>query len=430
MTDPSNPKPRWHADVRRHLETLVIDTDEHLDQARRRLRAKFRYGTARHIATHLAHGDEGKVVLMGRVLAEAPQGGPGEDDGWWDNLLNTYRRFESDELPDVALTVRFRGAKAQVRTDHEGYYLVELTPQLPQSDALWDTASISLDDGTLITPQPVLQVGANARIGIISDIDDTIIHSGITDWKTAAQLTFLHNARTRKPLKGVALLYQALQEGADGAGRNPIFYVSSSPWNLHDLLADFMELNAIPPGPIFLRDIGTDAGKFIKSRGHGHKLEHARALIQRYPQLRWVLLGDSGQHDADLYAQAAQEFGDRIAAIYIRDVDPLLDSGYDTFAKSHIERIAGTGVPMLLAGDSRAMAEHAASIGLIAAGTLEAISTEVTRDAARPTLGEAATESAVELAKDAAGDTMDKAREAAQDTVAAVKDAAGGKQAP
>ncbi|MFX5839907.1 App1 family protein, partial [Acinetobacter baumannii] len=77
------------------------------------------------------------------------------------------------------------------------------------------------------------------------------------------------------------------------------------------------------------RDLGTDTGKFIKTPGHGHKLERARELIARMPQLRWVLLGDSGQADAELYAQAAQEFGDRIAAIYIRDVDPHADSPYD-----------------------------------------------------------------------------------------------------
>lgn len=94
---------------------------------------------------------------------------------------------------------------------------------------------------------------------------------------------------------------------------------------VYDLLEDFMELNSIPPGPMFLRDLSMDAGKFIKTPGHGHKLERAKALIERLPQLRWVLLGDSGQADAELYAQAAQQFGDRIAAIYIRDVDPDSD---------------------------------------------------------------------------------------------------------
>lgn len=392
--DQAAPTRRWPAHVASYLQDLVIDADDHLDAARRRYGARYGSDQPRYIAAFRAHGDGASVELMGRVLASRPMGGPREDDGWWDNLLNTYRRFESDEVPGVDLKLQFRGVEARATTDAEGYYQVRIDTPAGASDLLWDNAMVSLADGSLLTPQPVLQVGAQARFGIISDIDDTILHSSILDWKTAAQLTFLHNARTRKPLHGVARLYQALQAGAGGEDRNPVFYVSSSPWNLYDLLDDFIELNAIPFGPVFLRDIGFDPGKFIKTEGHGHKLERARELIGRYPALRWVLLGDSGQADAELYAEAAREFGDRILAIYIRDVDPLTGDGRESFVDGQIERIAGTKVPMLRVSDSLAIAEHAASLGLVAASSLPAITTEVMRDQQRPTLGEAAADNA------------------------------------
>jgi len=384
--------PRWPAHVTRYLQSLIVDADDLYDRAYHRLASRLGWRRPRYIAAYRAFADGEGVELFGRVLADRPRGGPQEDDGWWDNLLETYRRFESDEVPGARLTVRFRDAAAETATDHEGYYRVALRPSAPAADTLWDNATVALADGTLLTPQPVLQIHPSARIGIISDIDDTVLQSSITDWKTAAQLTFLHNARTRKPLLGVAKLYQALQAGADGAGRTPIFYVSSSPWNLYDLLDDFLELNGIPFGPIHLRDLGTDTGKFIKTPGHGHKLERARELIARMPQLRWVLLGDSGQADAELYAQAAQEFGDRIAAIYIRDVDPHADSPYDQGVDAWIERVAGTRVPMLRVADSHAIARHAADLGLIDRAALPAIEAEVQRDRARPTLGEAAAE--------------------------------------
>nr|MBA2239259.1 DUF2183 domain-containing protein [Lysobacter sp.] len=262
-------------------------------------------------------------------------------------------------------------------------------------DTQWDNASATLADGTLMTPQPVLQLAPNAGIGIISDIDDTILHSSITSWKTAAQLTFLHNARTRQPLLGVAGLYQALQDGADHSGRHPIFYVSSSPWNLYDLLEDFMDLNAIPPGPIFLRDFGIDPGKFIATPGHHHKLDRARMLIERFPQLRWVLMGDSGQADAGLYSEAARTYGDRIAAIYIRDVDPDDDSAHDLRTDCHIERVAGTSVPMLRVSDSFAIAEHAAGLGLLDPQAVARVASEVLHDQHRPSLAEAAVDGAV-----------------------------------
>lgn len=429
MTGTSGPR-RWPQALGQHAKDFAIDLDDHVDAAWRRIDTLLGRGKPRHIAAFRGFAGASRVELFGRVLAEAPQGGPGDDDGWWDNLLNTYRRFESDEVPGVAIKVQFRGAEVEVISDHEGYYRAEFNITAEPSQALWDNAMVSLADGTLATPQPVLQVSEDAGIGIISDIDDTILLSGITNWKTAAQLTFLHNARTRKPLHGVAKLYQALQAGADGNDRRPIFYVSSSPWNLYDLLEDFMELNGIPFGPIFLRDLGTDPGKFFKSKGHGHKLERAKALIDRFPTLRWVLLGDSGQADAELYAEAAREYGDRIAAIYIRDVDPDAESSFDTRADSHIERVKGTSVPMLRVQDSLAIAEHALSLGLVSADAIASVAAEVKRDQQRPTLAQAATEAAVDDAKEsmaAAGDKVEAAVAEAGEIIEGVVEEAGEK---
>ena len=389
--EPSD-RPRWRARIARRVHGLAVGADDAIDAAMRRLDARLGLRHPRHIAAYRGYADERGVELEGRVLANRPLGGPEERDDWWDNLLNTYRRFDSAEVAGAHLMVQFGDAVARAESDHEGYYQLHLPPQPARDDALWTQARVALADGTLETQQPVLQVLPRARIGILSDIDDTILESSITHWKTAAQLTFLHNARTRKPLPGVAKLYAALQAGADHAGCHPLFYVSSSPWNLYDLLEDFLELNAIPPGPMFLRDFGLDTGKFINTPGHGHKLERARALIARMPQLRWVLLGDSGQADAELYAEAAREFGDRIAAIYIRDVDPGSDTALDRGVDAWIERVAGTQVPMLRAADSLAIATHAAGIGLLDPATLPAIAAEVQRDLQRPSLAEAALE--------------------------------------
>jgi phosphatidate phosphatase APP1 len=406
MTAPK--RPRFPAHVVEYLKNSVIHADDHLDAARRRFGARFGGARPRHVDAYRGWADSKSVEFTGRVLASKPLGGPKDDDNWWDNLLNTYRRFESDEIPGVALKAQFRGAEATAVSDAEGYYRFAFDTPAEPLDELWDNAMVSLQDGTLMTPQPILQVGAKAAFGCISDIDDTILHSSILDWKTAAQLTFLHNARTRKPLQGVAKLYQALQAGHDGQARNPVFYVSSSPWNLYDLLEDFLELNAIPHGPIHLRDIGFDTGKFIKTAGHGHKLERAREIILRFPGLKWVLLGDSGQADAELYAEAAKEFGNKILAIYIRDVDPDTEDPRDRFVDTYIERVAGTHVPMLRVSDSLAIAEHAVTLGLIPGDSLDAIDAEVKRDRARPTLGEAAADSARDKLAEDAGALKDK----------------------
>lgn len=205
-------RPRWRARIARRLQGLAVDADDAIDAAMRRLDARLGLRRPRYIATYRAYADAQGVELGGRVLANRPLGGPDERDDWWDNLLNTYRRFDSAEVAGAALIARLGDAVARIESDLEGYYQLHLPPQRAHGDALWTQASIALADGTVEAPQPVLQVLPQARIGILSDIDDTILESSITHWKTAAQLTFLHNARTRKPLPGVAKLYAA----ADG----------------------------------------------------------------------------------------------------------------------------------------------------------------------------------------------------------------------
>jgi phosphatidate phosphatase APP1 len=378
------------------LHALAVAAEDRLDAARHRLRTRLGLDRPRHIAAYRGYGDVRGIELMGRVLADRPHTGPREDDPWWDNLLDTYRRFESDEIPGAPLRLRFRGASVDLLSDAEGYYEARLDVDASPTDSAWENAMVSMADGTLATAQPVLQVAADAKLGVISDIDDTVLHSSITDWKTAAQLAFLHNARTRKPLDGVAQLYQAFQSGIAGDRARPVFYVSSSPWNLYDLLEDFMELNAIPCGPILLRDLGIDRSKLFKSKGHGHKLARTIALIERFPHLRWVLVGDSGQADAELYAEAARSHGARIAAIYIRDVDPDVDSPLDASVDAHIERVAGTSVPMVRARDSAVIAEHAAGLGLVEQVAVAAVARDVHRDRQRPSLAAAAADAALE----------------------------------
>ncbi|MEO8188234.1 MAG: App1 family protein, partial [Burkholderiaceae bacterium] len=207
-------------------------------------------------------------------------------------------------------------------------------------------------------------------------------------------------ARTRKPLLGVAALYQALQLGTRGRGGNPIFYVSNSPWNLYDLLEDFLDLNGIPYGPMSLRRLGLREHETLGA-GDGQKFERVRGLLQQYPHLRWVLLGDSGQADAGVYSRIAQEFGERVIAIYIRDVDLETQTPRDIFVESFVEKLSATKVPMLLVADSLVIAQHALGAGLIAADAIDAIAKEVRRDQQRASQGEASLDAIKDEVRDA-----------------------------
>jgi phosphatidate phosphatase APP1 len=207
----------------------------------------------------------------------------------------------------------------------------------------------------------VLVPPTDAEYGVISDIDDTIVKTTATNLLAMARNTFLHNAHTRLPFGGVSEFYKSLQLGRNGKRNNPFFYVSSSPWNLYDLLVDFLDINDIPEGPLLLRDFGLDANK--ESADHmGHKFKEIKNILLTYPHLNFVLIGDSGQEDPKIYREIVNKFPGRILAIYIRDVQ-LADR--EKIAIEISKELVGEKVDMIIVDNTVEAAEHAVGMGLI-----------------------------------------------------------------
>jgi phosphatidate phosphatase APP1 len=192
-----------------------------------------------------------------------------------------------------------------------------------------------------------------------------------------SRTTFLNNARTRLPFAGVAEFYSSLQLGRNGKRNNPFFYVSSSPWNLYDLLKDFLDLNKIPAGPLLLRDFGL-SGESVAGGGHmGHKFKEIKQIFDAYPHLNFVLVGDSGQEDPVIYQEVVKQFPNRVLAIYIRDVQ-LADR--EKIAVDISRSLAEHKVEMVVVDNTVEAAEHAAKAGLIYTEAIPAIEEEKKED--------------------------------------------------
>jgi phosphatidate phosphatase APP1 len=217
-----------------------------------------------------------------------------------------------------------------------------------------------------------------ARFGIISDLDDTVIQSRVSSFLVAARTVMLGNARTRLPFPGVAAFYDALSKGCEGKDDNPIFYVSSSPWNIYDVITEFMDLQKIPKGVLTLRDWDINLAALSSSVHSEHKTKMIRDIMQLYQDLSFVLIGDSGQHDPEVYRQMVTEFPGRVKAIYIRDVTRTHER------TTEIEKLAREVVDahstLVLAEDTFAAATHAAEHGLISADALPKIHEEKRAD--------------------------------------------------
>ncbi len=213
--------------------------------------------------------------------------------------------------------------------------------------------------------------GDDAKFGVISDIDDTIMVSHSTQTLRKLRLMLIRNSRTRKPFPGVEEFYNALHKGYDGTNANPFFYISSSEWNLYDLIDDFCTYNNFPKGVFLLREINPGFLKLWKQGGgnHEHKFNKIMRIFNTFPQMSFVLVGDNGQHDPVIYSKVAQIYPERIKAIYIRTVKRYKNDKM----KSIIAEMENINVRMIFTPDTINAAQHAQSKNLIAEGAVKNI---------------------------------------------------------
>ncbi len=355
----------WQLALSKSLSSL----ESSFDALRVAFRSQFGSRRAPIIQPYIGHTNRDKLLLRGRVLFDANIQPPSAADTRWTNLKNTYRRFDSSEIPNARVRATIGHRIEEVTCDDEGFFVVEIDPQGALTDENWqhlmlqvvDTPIDGLDTQSVVAQGQVAIPAADAQFAVVSDLDDTIVQTDVLNVFKMLSNTIFYNAHTRQPFDGVPEFYQALRQGTQNTF-NPIFYVSSSPWNLYDMIVDFYRIRSIPLGPIYLRNIGLSSNGRSAPDHLDHKLDYILKLIELYQDLPFILIGDSGQKDPIIYREVVQRYPNRIQAVYIRDVQrPDRARATQMIA----QQVRELGVEMLLVEDTAAAAQHAAENGWI-----------------------------------------------------------------
>ena len=312
-----------------------------------------------------AFGNENIIYFKGRVLETYRQSKPSARKNYFQNILAAFRRYAGSSVVDAKVLATYQHQKLELESDSEGIIsgtFVQLTPP----DYGKELLSLSLIPEEGLRPErkkiqiTIQQFPSTHPTGIISDIDDTILISHATDVGKKLWLAISKNAYTRRPFPGVSDFYKALSKD----GINPIFYVSSSDWNLYDLIMDFMHYRNIPKGPLFLKDLRVDLRNIWKSGGgsHQHKKEKIEMIFNIFSGMKFILIGDSGQHDPEIYADIVAKYPGRILVIYIREL-----KNWDAGRNEDISKILeeNHSPEMVLVKSTSEAMEHAKHIGLI-----------------------------------------------------------------
>jgi phosphatidate phosphatase APP1 len=316
---------------------------------------------------------------MGRVFRQPGFGASWREDRLRRDIIDLIRRLLRKPIVGARVRIRYKDTNTVVHTDRHGFFRVDMELGTMPSDVSWHEMELSLDSpaderaatiGEFYTPL------SSARYGVISDIDDTVVYTGVANTAMMMWRLFAQGAESRMVFPGVPALYQAFHAGRDGDQGNPLFYVSRAPWSIYQVLVEVFRRNRIPHGPILiLREWGMKRGSLLPRRAKDHKRDAIRHILDMYPDMRFVLVGDSGQRDPEVYNRILREHPGRILGIYIRDVSntPERSEAIDRLAREARE----AGCDLILAADNVAMAEHAASEGLIADRAVNAVREEL-----------------------------------------------------
>lgn len=275
------------------------------------------------VLTYRGFGDNDTFYIQGHVFRGMSMHNFEKEDTIWRNFVYMIKMFLVRTQPDVSVSLKGKGIKEQtVRTSETGLFSFKIEDH--DLEEGWNELEVHLND-EIVEGQETVKAKAEVMIrnefeyGIISDIDDTLLISHVTQPLKKFYLLMTKSSFSRKPVQGVVRFYRALCKGINPQF-NPFFYVSSSEWNLYDFLIRFMDHNDFPKGVLQLKEIKDSWKDFLRSGygSHDHKRIKIERILARYPEQKFILLGDNGQQDAEIYLSLARAFKDQVKAIYIR----------------------------------------------------------------------------------------------------------------
>lgn len=374
----------WQKQLLKYVSRL----EDKFDRQKFRLRKRLNQIEQVTIQPYTGFGGDNHLYLFGRVLEKEGLELPDENASIWTNVHSIYHRFTSSEIPGATVEYTLNAHRDIVRCDHEGFFEIHLRDNHVSFDRQqkWQKVQLRLQEeyhpnqGKVSVEGDIMVRQASNKFGIISDVDDTIIVTKATDFLEKLRILLLRNAHTRKPFEGVAAFYRALEAGKSKDCQNPVFYISNASWNLYDLFDRFCDINNIPKGVFLLQDLGLSKNKLLKNSSFKHKTDRICQILDTYNDLPFVLIGDSGQEDPEIYQQITQKYPGRINAIYIRDVLPEISDERDKEVRKIAEELNKQGVEMILVQDSMEAARHAVKLNLICEEALEEIDQETYED--------------------------------------------------
>ncbi|MBK0418216.1 DUF2183 domain-containing protein [Leucobacter sp. CSA1] len=328
-------------------------------QGRRAKRAASR-GKVPSVIPYIGYGSGEWVRVLGRVMYLKPSTREHtrfRSDVAEVSRVRGWRTFTSLHVPHQTVRVLVDGEPVSEVVSDRGGVIDSIVPVTLSPG--WHTLTLQAGDSEA-TNAPVYVVDPAARFGVISDVDDTILITALPKPLVAAWNSFVLDEHARAATPGMAVMLDHLV--ADHPG-SPVVYLSTGAWNAAPALSRFLARNLYPMGPLLLTDWGPTHDRWFRS-GKEHKRRELRRLAAEFPDVRWVLIGDDGQHDEMLYHEFATAHPQNVAAVAIRQLsvgEAVLAGGR---SKARLHRSV-SGVPWVYGPDGATLRHELQKLDLM-----------------------------------------------------------------
>ncbi|SMQ63520.1 Phosphatidate phosphatase APP1 [Agreia sp. VKM Ac-1783] len=342
------------AEVIIHRAARIEDAVHEFRQKRAQARGK-----VPTVIPYAGYGSTSWVRVLARVLLTTPTR-PGSREErkarTQHESVRGWRSFTSVPFGNASVTVEAGGRSHTVAADRGG--VVDAVVEVALEPG-WQTITIGIEGGQTVEA-PLFVLDPSTRFGVVSDIDDTVMVTALPRPLLAAWNTFVLDEHARVPTPGMAVLLERLTTENPSS---PVIYLSTGAWNVAPTLSRFLSRNLYPAGPLLLTDWGPTHDRWFRS-GREHKRENLRRLAREFPDVRWLLIGDDGQHDEEIYADFAIDFPDSIAAVAIRQLSPseAVLAGGRSNDEVHTEQ---TGATWVYAPDGAGISSQLTEAGIL-----------------------------------------------------------------
>lgn len=256
------------------------------------------------------------------------------------------------------------GAKVRIKIGHEKFAVTSdrggvIDAVLPVTLAPGrHTVLMRVTKGSGWASSDIFVVDDTTTVGVICDIDDTVMVTALPRLLLAAWNTFVLDEHARRPVPGMAVFLNKLGAFYEHA---PVIYLSTGPWNVAPTLERFLTRHMYPKGPLLLTDWGATPERVFRS-GREHKALSMDRLVEQFPHIKWILIGDDGQHDERTYGDFAKRHPNNILAVGIR----RLSKPEAVLAGAPFNHpLPVPGVPWVYGHDGAELAERFHAAGLL-----------------------------------------------------------------